>query len=203
MKDAIKIKPEWETILRKHENKCNDLQQVVNKLTESGLIITRGDIRDLINRGTALYNQVEQTVKSNAGIFKLPAARKKFIDENTMELRNVIDEAKKDIFRILAIESMNPLAIEAFEIRKGSVTISEQWVVELKESHTIHSTDSREQALELIHSAEEAINNLNAFVADNKYFGAGITSSQDQRRRLMFIRGDGSIHVDIDALEFI
>jgi hypothetical protein len=199
MKEAIKIKPEWETILRKHENKCDDLQQVVNKLTESGLTVTFGDIKDLISHGTALYDQVEQTVKSNAGMFKLPAARQKFIDENTAVLRTAIVEAKKDIDRILAI----PLTIEAFDIRKGTVSISDIWVEQLKESHTIHSTDEREKALELIGNVEEAIKNLNAFVANNKSFGAGITSSQDQRRCLMFIRGDGSVHIDIDALEFI
>jgi len=199
MKEAIKIKPEWETVLRRHANKCNDLQQVVNKLTENGLTVTFGDIKDLINHGTALYDQVEQTVKSNAGMFKLPAARQKFIEENTEVLRNVIVEAKKEIDRILRF----PMTIQGFEIRKSTVSISDKWVEELKESHTIHSTDEREKALELIHSVSEAINNLNAFVANNKYFGAGISSSQDTRRHLMFIRGDGSVHIDIDALEFI
>lgn len=199
MKEAIKIKPEWETILNRHANKCNDLQQVVNKLTESGLTVTFGDIKDLINHGTALYNQVDQTVKSNAFIFKLPAARQKFFEENTEVLRTAIDEAKKEIDRILPI----PLTIEAFDIRKGIVTISDTWVEALKESHTIYATEERDKALELIRNVEKSIKNLNAFVANNKSFGTGITSSQDPRRRLMFIRGDGSVHVDIDALEFI
>ena len=203
MKEAIKIKPQWQTIQKRHEDKCNDLQQVVNKLTESGLTVTYGDIRDLINNGTALYGQVEQTVKSSAGIFKLPAARQKFIEENTEVLRMAIVEAKKDIYRILAIESSNPLAIEAYDIRKGIVAISEQWVEELKESHTIRSTDEREKALELIHNVEVAIKQLNDLVKDNPHFGAGITTSQDARRSLMWLSGDGDVHIETDALEFI
>lgn len=203
MKEVIKIKPQWQTIQKRHEDKCNDLQQVVNKLTESGLTVTYGDIKDLINNGTALYGQVEQTVRSNAGIFKLPAARQKFIEENTEVLRMAIAEAKKDIYRILAIESTNPLAIEAYDIRKGTVAISEQWVEELKESHTIRSTDDREKALELIHNVEVSIKQLNDFVKANPHFGTGITTSLDTRRCLMWLSGDGDVHIDHDAIEFI
>lgn len=203
MKEAIKIKPQWQTIQKRHEDKCNDLQQVVSKLTESGLTVTYGDIKDLINKGTALYSQVEQAVKSNAGIFKLPVARQKFIEENTEVLRTAIVEARKDIYRILAIESQNPLTIDAYDIRKGSVAVSEQWVEELKESHTIRSTDDREKALELIHNVEVSVKQLNDFVKDNPHFGAGITSSQDTRRCLMWLSGDGDVHIDHDALEFV
>ena len=202
-KEIIKIKPEWETILKRHADKCNDLQQVVNELTENGLTVTFGDIRDLINNGTALYEQVEQTVKSNAGIFKLPAARKKFIEENVEILQKVIDEAKKEINRILAVDSMQPLTFEAYEIRKGMVAISDAWVSELKESHTLRMTPEREKALELIHNVEEAIKNLNDLVKDNPNFGIGITTSQDSRRSLMWLSVDGAVHINIDELEFI
>lgn len=202
-KRILLVKPEWEQIKTRHEDKCNDIQLVVNYLVENGLIITSGDLKDLINVGTALYDQINQIVKSNAGIFKLPAARQKFVEENTAALREAVANAKRQLFKILAIESQRPLSIDAFEIRKGNVTISEQWVEELKESHTIRSTDNREKALELIANVEKAINDLNAFVADNKFFGAGITSSQDGRRCLMYISGDAAVHVDKDQIEFI
>lgn len=200
---VIKIKPEWEVVLKRHETKRNDLQRVVNKLTESGLTVTYGDIKDLINNGTAFYEQVEQTVKSNAGIFKLPAAHQKFIEENTEVLRTEIVAAKKDIYRILAVDSTNPLTIDAYEIRKGVVAISDAWTEQLKESHTIRATEEREKAIELINNVEVAIKQLNDLVKDNPHFGCGITTSQDTRRCLMWISGDGNVHITDDALEFV
>ena len=202
-KEVIKIKPEWETILKRHADRIFDIQQVANELTENGLSVTFGDIKDLINNGSALYDQVEQTVKSNAGIFKLPAARVKFITENTEILQNVLDEAKKEINRILAVGSMNPLTIEGFDLKKGIVSISEAWVQNLKKSFTIQTSDEREKALELIKNVEVAIKQLNDFVKPNPYFGTGITTSQDSRRSLMWLSGDGAVHINIDELEFI
>lgn len=199
----ILVKPEWEQIKTRHEDKCNDLHAVVNNLTENGLTVTTGDLKDLINVGTALYDQIDQVVKSNAGIFKLPSARQKFIEENIAALREVVDGAKRECFKILVIESQRPMSIEAFDIRKGNVAISELWVNELKESYTIRSSDKREKAIELIANVEKVINELNAFVADNKFFGSGITSSQDDRRSLMYIHIDSSIHIRKNELEFI
>ena len=203
MEKVIRIKPEWETILKRHADKCNDLQRLANELTENGLTVTFGDIKDLINNGSAFYDQVRQTVKSNAGIFKLPAARKKFIEENTEVLENVIIDAKKEINRILAVNSMNPMTIEAFELKKGIISISDAWLQNLKESHTIHATPEREKALGLIKNVEEAIKNLNELVKDNPNFGTGITTSHDTRRCLVWLSGDGAVHINIDALEFI
>lgn len=199
----ILVKPEWEQIKTRHEDKCNDLQAVVDNLSENGLTVTTGDLKDLINIGTALYDQIDQVVRSNAGIFKLPAARQKFIEENTGILREAVANAKSECFKILAIESARALSIEAFDIRKGEVAISEDWVAELKESHTVRMSEKREKALELIANVEAAINELNALVADNKYFGSGITSSLDQRRCLMYISEDASVHVCKNEIEFI
>ena len=203
MEKIIRIDPQWEQKLKRHADKVIDLQRLVNELTENGLTVTFGDIRDLINNGTALYEQVEQTVKSNAGIFKLPAARKKFIEENVEVLQNVIVEAKKEINRILAVNSMNPMNIEAFDLKKGIVSISNDWVEQMKESHIIRATPAREKALELIHNVEEAIKELNDFVKDNKYFGNGVSTFSDTRRNLVWLSGNGDVNVNIDALEFI
>jgi len=199
----ILVKPEWEQIKNQHTYKCDDIQKVVNNLTENGLIVTTGDLKDLINNGAAIYDQIAQIVRSNAGIFKLPAARQKFIEENTSVLREIVAGAKSDIYRILALDSSRTMSIDAFEIKKGSVAVDEQWLEELKESYTIRVSDKREKALQLISNVENAINELNAFVADNKFFGSGITSAQDDRRCLMYIGGDASVHVCKNELEFV
>nr|WP_319512248.1 hypothetical protein [uncultured Draconibacterium sp.] len=201
--DIIKIKPEWEHIYKKHDSKVNEIQQVVNNLIENGLKVTFGDIQNLVNNGTALYEQAEQAAKSNASVFSLPAAKRKFIEENTLILNDRISEAKKELIKILALEGVNTLSIEAFELTKGIVSISETWIEALKESHTIRTSERRERALELMSNFEVAANELNEFVKENKYFGAGISTASDTRRCLMWIGERGEINRDIDNLEFI
>lgn len=201
--EIISMKPGFERNVTRHTKQVIYLQQLVERLKEYGLTATFGDIKDLINNGSALYEQAEQTVKSNAGMFKLPAAKDKFIQENTEVLRNVIDGAKKEINRILAVDSMNPLSIDAFEIKKGIVSISETWVEQLKEQHTIRMTPEREKALELIQNVEVAIKELNDFVKDNRYFGAGIKVPGDGKRCLMLLSDDGKISVQTNELEFV
>ncbi|HPE74683.1 MAG TPA: hypothetical protein PLC80_01265 [Draconibacterium sp.] len=201
--EVIKVKPQWETIQKRHLNKCNDIQQVVNNLIEIGLTVTSGDLSDLINNGTALYNQAEQKAKSNADIFSLPAARERFIKENTESLAKDINNAKESIIRILALNSTNPLNYEAFKIEKGHVSISATWIEELKESFTIRTTESREKALELMGNVETAIKTLNDFVSDNQNFGTGVTTFDDNRRSLVWLSEKGQINLEISNLEFI
>lgn len=199
----IKIKQEWSRVLAQHESKVANIQNVTNNLIESGLTVSHGDIKDLINNGSALYEQAEQVAKSNAGIFKLPGARRRFIEENTVELRKAVDDAKQELIRVLNIHGSNPLTIDAYSTVKGQISISEEWKAELKEAYTVYESPERTEALRLMNEAKTAINNLNAFVSNNPHFGAGITSSQDGRRSLLWISGDGVLHEDIDNLEFI
>lgn len=195
--------PKWEVIKTRHEDLIGHIQPVVDNLLANGLTVSIEDLRDLINHGKKLHNQIDQVVEANATIFKLPAAKRTFVNENTVALQEVIAGAKRDLFRILAIESTRSLTIDAYLIENGKVILSDQWVVETKEAHTVRSTPSREKALELIANVEAAINELNAFVADNKFFGSGIRSSEDGRRSLMYIKGNGSICVKKEELEFI
>lgn len=193
----------WEVIKTRHEDLIGHIQQVVDNLLTNGLTVSIEDLRDLINHGKKLHNQIDDIVKSNAKIFSLPAARQKFIEENTVALQEVIAGAKRELYKILAIESSRPSSIDAYMIENNKVILSDQWVSEIQEAHTVRSTPSREKALELIANVEKAIEELNAFVAENRLFGSGITSSQDSRRSLMYISGKGSVHVNKETLEFI
>lgn len=203
MNDIIKVKPDWEKIKKRHEGKLNELQVIIDKLTANGLTVNMESLTDLINFGSSLLNQVDKVVKSNSNVLKLPAAREKFIIENSEILRRLVSDAKTDLNRTLAADSVNPLSIDAYELKNGLICVSESWVESLKESYTIRSTEARQKALELIANVEKSVGELNEFVKDNKYFGTGISSSQDARRTLMYIRGDGSLVTDIDSLELI
>lgn len=201
--EVIKVKPEWLNKYNAHLRKVDEIQVVVKELVSEGLKVTLGDIQNLVNNGRALYEQAEQAAISNAGVFTLPAAKRKFIEEHTAELQRLISESKSKLTRILALEGVNPLSIEAYELTRGVVSVSDKWLKELKESHTIRRTESRDKALELMNNVKEAVSQLNNFVADNQYFGAGVLTASDSRRSLVWIGNKGEINLDIDNLEFI
>ena len=74
---------------------------------------------------------------------------------------------------------------------------------EKKQEYTILPTDRREQAKRLVNNVRQAIEELNAFVADNRFLGKGISSSDDDRRCLCWIDGNGDFHEETENYEFI
>lgn len=203
MTDIIFSDKQWEVIYRKHDAKCVDIQHDLKSLEESGLKVTIGDLKDLIDHGTALYEQAEQLAKSNASIFKLPKARQMEYEKYIEHLNQVINDAKRHLFFVLAINSPNQLSIDAFSKVDGTIQINEKWKTELEESYTIRKTEQREKALELLDNVERAITELNAFVADNPSFGKGITSFDDGRRCLCYLREEGAFVRCDENLKFI
>ena len=201
--NVIKVKQEWEKIHLRHVNKLPEIQKIIEDLSEIGLTVATGDLHDLMNSGIALYEQARQKAKSNASIFSLPAARAKFITENTEILSQAILTAKTELTRILATQSQNPLDVMAYAITKGQISVSNDWSEALKESFTIRESSSRKQALKLMQNVKSAIQELNDFVKDNKNIGIGLTTFQDNRRSLVWIGGSGEVNLDTDSLEFV
>ena len=172
-------------------------------MVKNGLTVTTGDLKDLINNGTALYDQIKQTVKSNAGMFKLPVVREKFISENVEALQHVVSETKIKINRILAAGSMNPMTIEAFAVKNGLVSVSAEWIEQLEQSHTIYSTPEREKAIELIANVEVAIKNLNDHLKGNQFFRSGISIDGNNYRCLLRLSANGELYTHLEAIEFV
>ena len=57
--------------------------------------------------------------------------------------------------------------------------------------------------MQLVDNVKKAIDELNTFVVGNDNFGKGISTSQDGRRCLCWLDGDGNFHEDKEAYEFI
>lgn len=204
MEEILMTNPGWERIKAKHEAAIKALQMELNNLKEVGLSVGMEDFIDLANsNGDKLKQQAEKIVKGNASIFKLPGAKAKFIEENIIPLNDLIADTKNNLTSILALNSSYPLQIEAFAITKGCITFSDEWLADLKESHTIRKTERRVEALRLIEEAKAAINNLNDFVKGNPYISIGITSSEDDRRCLCYLNDYGTLIECPEVLEYI
>ena len=203
--NVILVLPEWERTKKGHENQVGNLQTVVDKLTVLGLEdVTVKDIEDLtFNHGKLLNDKAEKFIRKNAGAFILPATRSRIIEENMKEYSVAFSNARIELERIFQVRSGNPLTADAYIIKKGVVSLSDEWVEQLKESHTIRETPERQEALRLIAEVETAINNINAFVKDNKYFGRGITTWNDGRIALCYIGSNGDFYKQDEYLQYI
>ena len=199
----IKILPEWQRIKLKHEQKVGDIQLIVDRLTVLGLRVVIEDVSDLINGGTSLYDKAERHVKSNVGIFKLPMQRKRQFDENMQEYAGVIEISKAEFKRVLQTETKSPLMPEAYFIKSGTVSISDAWVEQLVELHTIRETEKRIEAMRLCKEVETAIANINEFVRDNELFYKGFAYDQFGDRALCYINNESEFYVEEDNLQYI
>ncbi len=195
--------PIWRNSLALHERAVSQIQFVVNDLTDFGLKVTIDDLKDLINNGSALSDQVSEVVAKTSLIHKLISARSRYIAENTDALLRAISDAKESLVNILKLNSMNPLEIDAFIIEKTTLLINEAWLDALRERYLVRESESREKALELIGKVEIAINELNNFVEDNPNFGKGISTFADARRCLCYLDEAGNLIICKQELQLI
>ncbi len=195
--------PIWRNSLALHERAVSQIQFVVNDLTDLGLKVTIEDLKDLINNGSALSDQVSEVVAKTSLIHKLISARSRYIAENTDALLRAISDAKESLEKILKLNSMNPLSIDAFAVEKSIVGVSEAWKEELRESYIVRESEARQKAQKLIENVESAIKEINDFVKDNPNFGKGITIYSDDRRSLCYLDEAGKLVICKQELQLI
>lgn len=200
----LSIDRKYEAVISSHERVLEKLQPIIDTLKESGIIATIDTISDLVNNGNDLYLQAETIARKEAnGLFKLPNARRKFIDENITALNEVIDQAKKDFTDVLSLKGSYPLEINAYIIEKNKIAVSQTWKDEIQEQHTTRSTEDREEAKRRIEAVKVAIADLNNYVKENPYISIGITSSEDDRRCLCYLNDYGTLIECPEVLEYI
>ena len=83
------------------------------------------------------------------------------------------------------------------------MSVSIDWVESKEKEYTILPTGRREHAMQLVDNVKKAIDELNSFVVGNGNFVKGISPSQDGRRCLCWLDGDGDFHEDKEAYDFI
>ena len=199
----IRILPEWQKIRKKHENRVAELQVVADKLTQSGITVTEGVIADLVNNGSDTYSQARQAANAGVGIFKLPAARKRAFEEYVSELNAVISVAKQDVVRILAINSLSPFMPDAYIVKKGVVSISDDWIKTTEAEYTIVDTKKQEEARRFVEEIGKAIDSLNNLVNGNRYVNKGVTVWNDGSSCLCYIDEWGVFRVEEHNFQYI
>lgn len=194
---------EFDRVVKKYENVLDGIEGVVIPLVRAGLLVRDKDLHSLVDGGASLKEQATIIADKETAKCKIPFKKRKEAEEITSEYFQIINEASRSLRKVLCTNSHNPFDVTAFHVQDEQVTLSDEWLQEMKDCFEPKQTEARKQALELMDKAIAAIEALNAFVADNPYIGKGVTSSSDDRRCLVWIDGEGNIHKDENNLKFI
>lgn len=192
-----------ERVISRHEAGCSKIQPIVNTMLEVGFSFTTDELRDLASTCAKLYKQAEKAAKEEAARSKVKFRSNTDYTETLKYLDDAISQNANALRKALLYHTQNPLKIEAYEVTDGVVQVSPRWIEEKDMEYTILPTESRERAQQLVNNVRQAIEELNAFVGDNGYFGKGISTSQDSRRCLCWLDGDGNFHEEKENYEFI
>lgn len=202
--DEIK-KQGLERVLLRHQdqNTIEKIQNVVNNLLETGFTISTKELHDLSCVCALLTKQAGEMAKKDASRVKIAFKREEDYKETFDRLQACITKNANELRKVLLYHTANPLDADAYEIVDNCVVLSQTWADKKAQEFVIPPTITRLRAKELIDNVKKAIDELNAFVEDNPNFGKGITTSQDSRRCLCWLDGEGGFHEEKEAYEFI
>ena len=192
-----------EKVIERHRNNVEKIQPIVANMIEVGFDFGTDELKDLASVCGHLHKQAEAMAKKEASRLKISFRRNADYTETLEYLRRTINENAQALSKILLYHTQNPLEVEAYEVTDGVVRLSSRWVDEKETEYTILPTERREQAKRLVNNVRQAIEELNAFVANNRFIGKGISSWDDDRRCLCWIDGSGDFHEETENYEFI
>ena len=189
--------------VKRHEMSVEKIQPIVNDMIETGFVFETGELRDLGSSCVTLHDRAIEMAQKDSSRIRISFKRDADYKETLDRLNETIENNARELKKALLYHTSTPLEIEAFEINGGVVGVSLDWVESKEREYTILPTGEREHAMQLVDNVKKAIDELNTFVAGNDNFGKGISTSQDGRRCLCWLDGDGNFHEDKEAYEFI
>ena len=172
-------------------------------MLETGFCFTTDELKDLASVCSKLYKQAENMAKEESARSKVKFRSNADYTETLEYLNGAVSQNADALRKALLYHTLNPLEIEAYEVTDGVVQVSSRWIEEKDAEYTILPTENREQAQQLVNNVRQAIDELNAFVSRNRFFGKGISTSLDSRRCLCWLDGDGNFHEEKESYEFI
>lgn len=192
-----------EKVINRHKVECSKIQPIVNMMLETGFCFTTDELKDLASVCSKLYKQAEKMAKEESARSKVKFRSNADYTETLEYLNDAVSQNADALRKALLYHTQNPLEIEAYEVTDGVVQVSSRWIEEKDAEYTILPTENREQAKLLVDNVRQAIDELNAFVSHNRFFGKGISTSLDSRRCLCWLDGDGNFHEEEENYEFI
>lgn len=194
---------ELQRLLLSHKSKLAQIQFVANTVLESGLPFDTEMLHSLHGNKEALLKVATAIAEKDSGRFASSLKRASEKAEILEGFSSIIEAAAKELTRVTNKNGHLPLEIEAYAVENNQVEISPAWLAQKESNLTIRPSSEREKAESLVKAVQESVKALNAFVATNPYFGSGLTSSQDQRRSLLWVDGSGNLHESKENYEFI
>jgi hypothetical protein len=203
MMEKLIKKEELARLILAHQSKLSQMQFVANTVLESGLPIDTELLHSLHGNKEAILKTANALAERDSQRFASSLKRASEKAEILEGFSSIIEAAAKELIRVTNKNGHRPLEIEAYVVGNNQVELSPAWLAQKESEHTIFPSEGRDKAESLVKAVQESVKALNAFVEHNPYFGSGLTSSQDNRRSLLWVDGGGNLHESKENYEFI
>lgn len=191
----------------RYQDAAERLQKHVNQLRTIGLTVTMGDISDLLHGGRALLDQTIQKSGFRPSYEAMMNPKKRFEEQEASEsaARRFLNPITEKIKTVLSFESsrFSPLRMEAFEIVRGQVSLTDGLEEEIAEGYTIYATPERTEALKLCQDVKNAIDALNKYVENKRMFKSGFGISGSTYRTLANINEDWAFEINLEEFNYL
>lgn len=152
-------------IIDMHEEIIPQLQEQIDKLTDSGLSPDIEAVKNLLNFGTVLMDRALQISKADAQRqSSIPSIQEQKQKEIYTHLTGIITGVRHSLESILSLGTRRYKNIDAYSSHSGIVTLREEWKKGIEATYTIEWSETRGHALELCKEVIEAVGKLQGYI---------------------------------------
>lgn len=197
-------KQSYTAIISAHKAAIPQIQAAVSALDKSGLgasgtsvkLLAEGDLVSFRDRAMIIAEEDAKQIKS--------AHTRKMLTKESLEYMNgVIVDSARVVREALRLDEEDRLDYSAYDIQGGEVVLSPEWLENKNREKLIEESQTRGRIMQLFEDLKRQIEEVNAFVADNQYYGRGLLPENNDKRCIIRLGDTGELYFDREAFDYL
>jgi len=197
-------KQSYTAIISAHKAAIPQIQAAVSALDKSGLaasgtsvkLLAEGDLVSFRDRAMIIAEEDAKQIKS--------AHTRKMLTKESLEYMNgVIVDSARVVREALRLDEEDRLDYSAYDIQGGEVVLSPEWLENKNREKLIEESQTRGRIMQLFEDLKRQIEEVNAFVADNQYYGRGLLPENNDMRCIIRLGDTGELYFDREAFDYL
>jgi len=197
-------KQSYTAIISAHKAAIPQIQAAVSALDKSGLaasgtsvkLLAEGDLVSFRDRAMIIAEEDAKQIKS--------AHTRKMLTKESLEYMNgVIVDSARVVREALRLDEEDRLDYSAYDIQGGEVVLSPEWLENKNREKLIEESQTRGRIMQLFEDLKRQIEEVNAFVADNQYYGRGLLPENNDKRCIIRLGDTGELYFDREAFDHL
>lgn len=197
-------KQSYTAIISAHKAAIPQIQAAVSALDKSGLtaagtsvkLLAEGDLVSFRDRAMIIAEEDAKQIKS--------AHTRKMLTKESLEYMNgVIVDSARVVREALRLDEEDRLDYSAYDIQGGEVVLSPEWLENKNREKLIEESQTRGRIMQLFEDLKRQIEEVNAFVADNQYYGCGLLPKNNDKRCIIRLGDTGELYFDSEAFDYL